>query len=181
VTYYKGILGRFLWYAERQSWPDDPRFLNEWHIREFLGYVGGEVNRWGIAGNGSESSSRKAAPRTIHHYHRALQAFFNWAVREGFLAESPVAKVKVAKPKRKVVRPYSSGQIRDLLSSWSWVRVTPGTPASQRETSGGSPSCAGPNPWLQTRCAFFPPLASRLSTRVPRRRTSQYLGGKRYV
>jgi len=120
VAYYKGILGRFLWYAEREDWPDDARLLTEWQIREFLGYVGVEVNRWGVKGNGSESSSRRAAPRTVHHHYRALTAFFNWVVREGFLTESPMTKVKVAKPKHKVIRPYTAEQIKRMLAVCDW-------------------------------------------------------------
>jgi integrase len=111
VAYYKGILSRFIWYGGQEGWPDDTRLLTQWQIREFLGYVGGEVNRWAVKGNGSESSSRRASPRTVHHYYRALTAFFNWVVREGFLAESPMAKVRVAKPKHKVIKPYTLGQI----------------------------------------------------------------------
>jgi len=115
VEYYRGILGRFLWYAGEEGWADDARLLNEWHIREFLGYVGTEVNRWRKQGNGSESSSHKASSRTLHHYYGALRAFFNWAVKEGFLTESPLAKVKVAKSKPKVIQPYSREHIIGLL------------------------------------------------------------------
>jgi len=68
VEYYWGILSRFLWYAEKENWPEDARLLTEWHIREFLGYVGTETKRWDKEGNGSESSSHKASPRTVHHY-----------------------------------------------------------------------------------------------------------------
>ena len=39
VGYYGGVLSRFLWYAGEEGWADDARLLNEWHIREFLGYV----------------------------------------------------------------------------------------------------------------------------------------------
>lgn len=120
VAYYKGILSRFLWYAEREGWADDSRLLTEWQIREFLGYVGGEVGRWGAKAAGSESSSRRASSRTVHHYYRALTAFFNWVVQEGFLAESPMAKVKVAKPKRKVIRPYTLEQIERMLAVCDW-------------------------------------------------------------
>lgn len=114
VEYYRGILNRFLWYAEKEGWADDTRLLNEWHIREFLGYVG-TANRWAKEGNGSESSSRQASPRTIHHYYGALRAFFNWIVREGFLAASPVDRVRVAKAKPRVIQPYSSEQIKKML------------------------------------------------------------------
>ena len=40
VEYYQDNLRRFLWYAQRQGWSDDVRFLTEWQIREFLGYCG---------------------------------------------------------------------------------------------------------------------------------------------
>jgi len=116
VEYFRGTLNRFLWYARREGWPDDARILTQWHIREFLGYVATEVNRWDKKGNGAESSARKASLRTIHHYYSVLRSFFNWAVKEGFLAQSPVAMVKVAKPKDKVIRPYSTEQIKKMLA-----------------------------------------------------------------
>ena len=48
VEYYRDNLKRFLWYAVKQGWPDDIRFLTEWHIGEFLGYVATETDRWGL-------------------------------------------------------------------------------------------------------------------------------------
>lgn len=116
IEYYRGILTRFLWYAEMRGWSDDARLLSEWHIREFLGYVGTESKRWSKKGIGAESSSHNASPRTVHHYYSTLRAFFNWTVREGLLPSSPLAKVKVAKSKAKVIRPYSLDQIRKLLA-----------------------------------------------------------------
>jgi site-specific recombinase XerD len=41
-------------------------------------------------------------------------------VREGFLAESPMAKVKVGKPKRKLIKPYTIGQIERMLAVCDW-------------------------------------------------------------
>ena len=86
VEYYRGILGRFLWYAAKEGWADDVRLFNEWHIREFLGYIGTESSRWAKEGNGSESSTRKASAATVHHYYSALRALFNLTVREGFVS-----------------------------------------------------------------------------------------------
>jgi site-specific recombinase XerD len=115
VEYYQENLRRFLWYAERQGWSDDIRFLTEWQIREFLGYVGTETHRWGLEGNGSETSQRNASHSTVRHYFVVLSCFFNWVVEEGFVEENPMAKIKVAKSKPKVVVPFSSEEISRML------------------------------------------------------------------
>jgi putative transposase len=39
--------------------------LNEWHIREFLGYLGNETNRWGLEGNGSEPTQKREHVQTL--------------------------------------------------------------------------------------------------------------------
>ena len=116
VEYYRENLRRFLWYAQEQCWSDDIRILTEWQIREFLGYVGTEISRWGLAGNGSETSQRKASSSTVRHYFVVLSCFFNWVIHEGFLKENPMARMKVAKPKPKVITPYTSGEIKRMLA-----------------------------------------------------------------
>ncbi|MFC1965468.1 phage integrase N-terminal SAM-like domain-containing protein [Chloroflexota bacterium] len=67
VECYSENLKRFLWYAQKQDWPDDIRMITEWHIREFLGYLANEKCRWGLKGNGSETSQDKASHTTVHH------------------------------------------------------------------------------------------------------------------
>jgi site-specific recombinase XerD len=116
VEYYKENLRRFLWYAGRQRWSDDIRFLTEWQIREFFSYVGTETRRWGLEGNGSETSQYKASHSTVRHYFVVLSCFFNWLTQEGFLQENPMIKIKVAKPSPKVITPYSSDEIKRMLT-----------------------------------------------------------------
>ena len=116
VEFYSENLKRFLWYAEKQDWSDDIRMLTEWNIREFLGYVANEKCRWGLNGNGSESSQIRASHTTLHHYFVVLANFFGWVVREGFLKESPTVKIKVAKPKVKVIKPYSYEEVNRMLA-----------------------------------------------------------------
>ena len=116
VEFYSENLKRFLWYAQKQGWTDDIRMLTAWQIREFLGYVANEECRWGLEGNGSESSHVKVSHTTVHHYFVVLANFFGWVVREGFLKESPTARIKVAKPKVKVIKPYTLEEISKMLA-----------------------------------------------------------------
>jgi site-specific recombinase XerD len=116
VEFYSENLRRFLWYASKQDWSDDIRMLTEWHIREFLGYVANEKCRWGLEGNGSETSRIKVSHTTVHHYFVVLVNFFRWLVREGFLKENPTDKIKVAKPKEKVIKPYTNEEIKRMLA-----------------------------------------------------------------
>ena len=116
VEFYSENLKRFLWYASKQDWPDDIRMLTEWSIREFLGYVANEKCRWGLEGNGSETSQIKASHATVHHYFVVLANFFGWIVREGFLQESPTVKIKITKPKDKVIKPYTYEEIGRILA-----------------------------------------------------------------
>jgi len=116
VEFYSENLKRFLWYASKHDLPDDIRMITEWHIREFLGYVANEKCRWGLKGNGSETSQSKASHTTMHHYFVVLANFFGWVVREGFLSESPTVKIKVAKPKVKVIKPYTHEEVIRMLA-----------------------------------------------------------------
>ena len=116
VEFYSENLKRFLWYASKQDWSDDIRMLTEWNIREFLGYVANEKCRWGLEGNGSETSQKKASHTTVHHYFVVLANFFGWVVREGFLKESPTVKIQVAKPKNRVIKPYTYEEINRMLA-----------------------------------------------------------------
>ena len=90
--------------------------LTECHIREFLGYLANERSRWGLEGNGSESSQNKASHTTIHHYFVVLSNFFKWVVNEGFLKENPTNKIKVVKPKNRVIKPYSREEICRMIA-----------------------------------------------------------------
>jgi site-specific recombinase XerD len=116
VEFYGENLKRFLWYAQQKEWSDDIRMLNEWDIREFLGYVANETNRWGLEGNGSEPAQRKVSHTTVHHYYVVLANFFGWIVREGYLTDNPLMKIKVAKPKNKVIKPYTQEEVSRMLA-----------------------------------------------------------------
>lgn len=123
VRYYEQIFRGFLWYADKQGWSDDARLLNEWHIREFLGYVATQKDRWGLLGNRSGSSLKQASQSTLHHYFRALRHLFGWAVQEGYLKGTPLANIKIIRPRPKVIQPPTERQIQALLKVCSLAGI----------------------------------------------------------
>jgi site-specific recombinase XerD len=116
IEYYEGNLNRFLWFVEQNELPQDTKFITEWHIREFLGYVQGATKRWGLQGNGAEACRKQAKYSTVHHYYCALKVFFNWCLREDFLKDTPMRKIKLANPKLNVVRPYTEKELKLMLA-----------------------------------------------------------------
>ncbi len=54
-------------------------------------------------------------PTSVHDYYRAVKRFFNWLIAEGMLEHSPMASIRPPRMPRNVVRPFSLGQIQDLL------------------------------------------------------------------
>jgi len=81
VEFYSENLKRFLWYAQLKEWSDDIRMLTEWDIREFLGYVANETNRWGLKGNGSEPALQKSLTRIY-----SADLYYWWHRRPGNLS-----------------------------------------------------------------------------------------------
>jgi len=115
IEYLEGNLRCFLWYAQQQEWPDDSYAVDAWKIREFLGYCATARNRWGATGRGSQSSEKPASSGAWRYY-RTLRRLFNWAVSEGLIKESPMANIKVARPKEKPVEPYTLEEIRKMTA-----------------------------------------------------------------
>lgn len=115
VAFLQGNLRRFLWYAKQEGWPDDVRAIDSWRVREFLAYAATASNRWGITGNGCESSREPSATGGWRYY-RTLRHLFNWAIAEGLIEESPLANIKVKPPKEKPVEPYTQEELRKLIA-----------------------------------------------------------------
>lgn len=113
--FYQSILKRLLWYAQKEGWPSRVGALTEAHVRQFRIYVRNEAPRWGLSGGGSESSRRRASPRTVYDYDGVLRTFFAWAGQEGLVRKSPMAGVKVVKPRPKVMQPYTKAEIKCML------------------------------------------------------------------
>ena len=65
IAFYEGNLRRFLWFLRKHGAPEHALELDVWHIRSFFLYIGEAEDRWGLSGNGSESSKPKASRYTV--------------------------------------------------------------------------------------------------------------------
>ena len=54
---------------------------------------------------------------TVQRYLITLKAFWRWAIEEGFAADNPTARIRLAKPQQKVVKGLSPDQLQVLLST----------------------------------------------------------------
>lgn len=115
LSFYEGNLRRFLWYAKLHAFPKNVQELTVQHIRQFLAYVRDAEHRWGLSGNGSESSACKASYATLWHYYVSLRRFFQWAQNERFITKSPMANIKLKRPEQKVIEPYTKEELKALL------------------------------------------------------------------
>ena len=116
------MLRRFLWYAEKEGWPNEAQLLSEWQLRDFLGYLSSSHNRWG---NKSPNCQTEASHSTLRHYYIGLHAFFGWCVKEGLIEESPISKIKVHKAKARVYSPILIWKDKLCLKSVNWIDPTP--------------------------------------------------------
>ncbi len=107
---YANLLGNFEGYARAKAFPG-PQDITREHVREFLDYVATEGYRWPWG----RTTSKKAAPATVHHYGKALKTFFSWAVDEDYLDDSPLVRLKLGSPPYKEVEPYSDDEVYAML------------------------------------------------------------------
>jgi len=63
-----------------------------------------------------KSHDRKLTAHTINCYLRSISAFWGWLSREGFINANPFARVKIPRPPRKIITPFTEEQIQNLLA-----------------------------------------------------------------
>jgi site-specific recombinase XerD len=83
-------------------------------IRAFLAYIQQEPRRWG---SNNPHANRKASQTTVFRYYTVISAFASWLIREGIIENNPCNKVRVAKPKPKVLKAIEPDDIRRLLAT----------------------------------------------------------------
>ncbi|HEY77719.1 MAG TPA: tyrosine-type recombinase/integrase [Dehalococcoidia bacterium] len=60
--------------------------------------------------------AERLSGHTINGYMRALQAFWAWLDREGFILENPFIRIKIPKAPKKVIPTFTEEQLRQLFA-----------------------------------------------------------------
>ena len=59
---------------------------------------------------------KRLTGHTINCYLRAIRAFWSWLASEGIIETNPFDKIRVPKPPKKVILPFTEEQLRSLLA-----------------------------------------------------------------
>jgi len=105
------ILQRFL---ERKGYYTGVADVGPKEIREFIGYL--QNTRAFMEHPYTGPQQKGLTGHTINCYLRAIRAFWSWLVAEEIIGTNPFDRVKIPKPPKKVIIPFSEEQIRSLLS-----------------------------------------------------------------
>ena len=62
-------------------------------------------------------NSLDVGAKTVKNYHAGLSSLWHWAVDEGFIKANVVLDVKVKKPKKPSIVPYSIHDVKAMLGS----------------------------------------------------------------
>ena len=114
TKYYRDLLRPFLEYARDNGWSDDISHLDSQEIREFLSWVASRACKHN-AGNGTRLT-RTPKPTVAWPYYRALKRLFNWAIQEGLLDSSPMAKIHFKPPPEPPIEGYTLDELKNLLA-----------------------------------------------------------------
>jgi site-specific recombinase XerD len=133
------VTSKLLWFLHDQELEECGHF----ELRKFLRYVGsGHTDTRGRWGNPNERSP--ATPGTVATFHRQLRAFFNWIVREGILASSPMERVSSVVDRPDEIQPFTISEIEGLRQA---ARNTPYKERDQAIVAGlGNGQCTRLNP-----------------------------------
>lgn len=107
-----GILQRFL---ERKGLPTNVTEIGPEELREFIGYL---QNIKAFMEHPFTGPQKKGlSGHTINCYLRTIRAFWSWLVAEEIIETNPFDKIKIPKPPKKVIIPFSEAQLRALLDA----------------------------------------------------------------
>jgi len=105
------ILRKFL---EQNGLPSDVTQIGVQEFRRFILHLqGAQAYK---AHPFTPLQQKQLTGHTINCYLRAIRAFWGWLVSEDIIESNPFGKIKVPKPPKKVILPFTGEQIRNLLA-----------------------------------------------------------------
>jgi len=109
VKYYCGEISRFLRWADAAGVAADIRLLTKHHIQAFFHYLI-------TTHRGNGLVNEPATVECLHWpYYRARRRFFGWAVKEGYLQNSPTEGMVLKAHQPAPIEPYRPEHINRIL------------------------------------------------------------------
>ncbi|UCB43151.1 MAG: phage integrase N-terminal SAM-like domain-containing protein, partial [Dehalococcoidales bacterium] len=109
IEWYTSFLERFYRFLEQNGLPTYIDKLSNTSIRQFVLYLQQEAR--------TPHTNMSLSDATVQGYVRTLKAFFAWVVREGYIADSPMATIRIPKVTIKVKNTFSAAQVESLLQT----------------------------------------------------------------
>ncbi|MFC2068161.1 hypothetical protein ACFLTP_04055 [Chloroflexota bacterium] len=124
IDYYSYLLHPLISYALEKDWSDDLMSLDPTKLREVLNWTRTRTQELRVA-NKRGKAIRKAKHSTAWPYFRAMRRLFNWAVEEGYLPSSPLAKIHFKPPPEPQIEGYPRMNCSDSwqYATWTWELV----------------------------------------------------------
>lgn len=97
---------------------DLPTAVNSIGVKEIRGFILylKEIDRFKNHPTIS-SDGRKLTGHTVNCYLRSIRAFWGWLLREGFVDNNLFARMKIPKPPKKIITPFTEEQIQRLIQN----------------------------------------------------------------
>lgn len=93
--------------------PTDVRYIGVSEIRSFILHLR-QAQRF-ASHPLIKSHDQRLAGHTVNCYLRSIRSFWGWLLREGFVDSNPFDKIRIPRPPKKVITPFTQEQIQSLL------------------------------------------------------------------
>ena len=112
ISLRRTLTSQLLWFLDHIN----AKQCSAREMKQFMAYLNKPQpdGRWGKDGPHAKTALR---PSTIHSYYTHIRTFFNWAVDEEIISESPMNNVKRPIKRSDQIQPFSDEQLKSLLQA----------------------------------------------------------------
>ncbi|MDD5486407.1 MAG: phage integrase N-terminal SAM-like domain-containing protein [Dehalococcoidales bacterium] len=112
IECYSDKLKGFLWYCNNFNLPSDIKAIETSHLRQFLAYLRETPHRFN---SNCPRAKRPINSTTVQKYYRALSVLIKWSIDEGILEINNLARIKVPRAERKVIKALSANEVNQII------------------------------------------------------------------